>query len=383
MSILVEDTSRNNLASWVSTAVTNGLVDGAVLSPFATPAESTNFKSSGGTTAASLAADGGSVWFDAATHALAMPSVGDFRYYDGWNLWGGARGDLLGGGQQRDHVLRVLSQQDSIGAVPLGPTTLLTSASGAEPALAYSLAELTLEARDDAWITVAGTATFWTSGHDLDAYVGALAQTGAEGYVLVVARPTADMPVSASQDEVFGVCRTTRSLSEHGAVHVSHGDFAGLPAVAAGADSLGTGWDLRQRVCSFTSYEARDPSATFGSWFQRPTYGGLLACITRAAAERLENQDRPLSERLHSGPLHPDGPKEAFTHHVEVLSNLVAQMASLAYADRFRFLDQVYGNAAAEWPNAVAAGNVETTETRWIGRLHAGLTAYGESEGWI
>ena len=115
MTILIEDTPRNNLAAWTIEAFNEGLVDGAVISPFSTPAVGNNYKSSGGQSASTLLDAGCDVWFDAATHALQMPGVGDFRYYDGWDLWGGSRGDLLTSGLQRDHVLRVLDAQRAIG----------------------------------------------------------------------------------------------------------------------------------------------------------------------------------------------------------------------------------------------------------------------------
>lgn len=41
-----------------------------------------------------LASDGVAIWFDATTHALQMGGVGDFRYHDKFDLWGGPRGDL-------------------------------------------------------------------------------------------------------------------------------------------------------------------------------------------------------------------------------------------------------------------------------------------------
>jgi hypothetical protein len=382
MTVLVEDTPRNNLAAWTSEAVADGLVDGAVLSPFSSPWVGNTYKPSAQRIVDQLLDAGAHVWLDPATHALQMPGVGDFRYYDGWDLWGGERGDLTTRASRRDHVLRVLQVQTQLGLGRLAPTVLLHSATGGAADTAFALAEEAINADPTSWVTLAGSPTFWAEAAALDAFVGAMAQLGAEGYFVVVVRPTADLPVAADPDEVAGLCRTARSLEQFGHVHISHGDFAGLPAVSAGASSVGTGWDSRQRVCNYTSYVARDPATSGGGWFKRPTFAGLFGFLVRADAERLVAQDAPLGARLHPGGLHPDAPKEAFLHHAWCLSDITEALRTRDFEPAFRFLADAYERSTADWPLAAQAASVNPMNGAWVAPFWAGLARYGQLEGW-
>lgn len=385
MAVLVEDSPRNNLASWASETqgVEPGLIDGVVLSPFATPVVGNSYKQSAAQTVDRLHDAGLDVWLDPGTHAHGMPGVGDFRYYDGWDLWGGTSGDLSSRATQRDHVSRVLEAAARLQVKPIAPSVLLTSATGANSVLAASLAEEALRMEPEAWLTVAGSPAFWADGTDLDAFVGVLAQMNPQGACLVVVRPTADMPPAIHPSEVAGICRTARSLEQFGHVHVSHGDYLGLPAVAAGAASVGSGWDIRQRVCNYTSYVARDPNATGGGWLKRPSFAGLFGTIGRGDAERLERQSVTLSRRLHPGPLHPDAPKEAFVHHLANLKNLIDALVDLDFEPAYRHLDELYDRASIDWPAAAAAADIDSLASHWIDPLRTGLRAYGHDEGWV
>lgn len=382
MTVLIEDTPRNNLAAWTSEAVSDGLVGGAVLSPFSSPWIGNTYKPSAQRIVDQLVDAGAEVWLDAATHALQMPGVGDFRYYDGWDLWGSDRGDLSTAASRRDHVLRVLQVQSQLRLSRLAPTVLLHSATGAAADTAFSLAEEATTADPTSWATIAGSPTFWAEGDALDALVGGIAQVGARGFFVVVVRPTADLPVAADADEVAGLCRTARSLAQFGPVHISHGDFAGLPAVAAGAHSIGTGWDSRQRVCNYSSYVARDPSTGGGGWFKRPTFAGLFGFLPRADAERLVAQDSTLSARLHPGGLHPDAPKEAFLHHARCLRDFTETLRTLDFEPAFRLLDDAYAISTADWPVAAQVASVNRMDDAWIRPFWAGLSRYAEREGW-
>lgn len=383
MTLLIEDSPRNNLAAWGSEAVQAGLAAGAVLSPFASPLVGNAYKPSARRIAEQLTDVGAGLWLDCATHALQMPGVGDFRYYDGWDLWGGDRGDLSSRASRRDHVLRVLDVQASLGAERLGPTVLLHAPAGENADTAFVLAEEAHTADPACGLTIAGSPSFWASGDGLDAFVGALAQFGAPGVFLVVVRSTADLPVAADADEVAGLCRTARSLEQFGPVHVSHGDFAGLPAVAAGATSVGTGWDTRQRVCNYSSYVAREPSGGGGGWFKRPTFGGLLGFLARADAERLVARNQPLGARLFPGALHPDAPKEAFLHHIRCLESLAESARTLGFEEAFEFMMQTYAAARVDWPVAAAAASINSVHEAWITPLQEGLQRYGQQEGWV
>lgn len=196
-------------------------------------------------------------------------------------------------------------------------------------------------------------------------------------------QPTTDLPVGASPEEVAGLSRTARSLAAFGPVHISHGDLAGFPAVAAGATSVGTGSDSRQRVCAFTSYEARDPSAGGGGWFKRPTVQGLFGLLSRGQAERLSNQDAALATRLLPGALHPDGGKEAFLHHAACLSRIIELVSVGNFEGQFRALDELYATALADWPPAADAAGTASASAQWVTPLRNGLRRYARSEGWL
>lgn len=383
MTVLVEDSPRNLLA-WIQDAAGRGLTRGGVITPFATPWS--NRPGPGGRRGAREVADAlhqssAEVWFDPSTHALQMAGVGDFRYYDEYDLWGGPRGDLSTPAFREEHLRLVFALQDRLGAQHLAPTILLHHGESDTSQHTLNLAQAAIDLDPGCWLSVAGTAPFWASGAALDAHIGALAQLEPEGWFLTVARPITVLPVEADVEEVHGLCRTTRALAEHAQVHISHGDLAALPAVAAGARSIGSGWDQRQRVCSFGNYSARDPNAAGGGWYERPTYPGLLGSLKTNEAAILANRDAARSTQL--GPPPPPGPKEAFLHHLTVLNDLLAPLVGEAdHEQRYRALTDAYTAAAAEWPPVVGITDSPLAAADWIDILADGLSRYGAGEGW-
>jgi hypothetical protein len=382
VSILIEDSPRNLLA-WIESALGSGSAQGAVLSPFATPwITKTGPGGRRGAQDVAPAIDAlGAVFFDATTHALQMAGVGDFRYYDEYSLWSGARGDLSTPPLREQHIRRVFEVQSSLGAPHLGPTVLLHHGESTTSQLALEVAREAVTQDPDCWLTIAGTAPFWASEGALDAHIGALAQLEPKGWFISVARPYLSLPVEGDAEEVHGVCRTARALSEYAPVHVSHGDLAGLPAVAAGAQSVGTGWDQRQRVCAFGSYGAREAGAGGGGWYERPTYPGLLGSLKTNESAVLVRRDSARATRL--GPPPPPGPKEAFMHHARVLYELADSVLSQpSLESRYRRLDRMYTSAAAEWPAVAAITGSALSSAEWVDQHRSGLRLYGVGEGW-
>ena len=170
---------------------------------------------------------------------------------------------------------------------------------------------------------------------------------------MVPVRPLATIPVEAGPEEIHGICRTVRALSENAPVYISHGDLAGLPAVAAGAVGVGTGWDQRQRGCAFASYAAREPGeGGGGGWYERVTLAPLLGSLKPSESEVLSRQDPPLMRIL--GEVPPPGPREAFDNHLERLGALVDEISeSTDYQQRFETLARLYGTAERIWPRVV------------------------------
>jgi hypothetical protein len=380
VTVLVEDTARNNLASWTIEAGQAGNAAGAIISPFSTPRVANNYKQSARQTVQRIQAEGLEVWFDPETHALQMPSVGDFRYYGGWPLWSGQRGLLADQGDMRDHVERVFEEQDRLGVPHLGPTILLHSPQSPDSQRALELAQAANSLDPDARLAVVGDSTFWASGSNLDAHVGALAQLEPGGWSLSVARSFTVLAAPVMAEEVHGLCRTARALSEDADVHISHGDLAGLPGVAAGATSLGTGWDARQRVLAYSSYEARGAGGEGGSWFQQTTLEGLLSLLVRSEADVLYAQDRALAMRLLPISVPPDA-KNAFLHHVGVLSRVVAALGASDHLGAYKDLRDRYQSARQDWPAVAAAIGISSRADGWLSGPSGGLRSYGQTEG--
>lgn len=379
MTLLVEDTARNNLAAWTIEALSSGHVAGAVLSPFSTP-RSTGYKRAARETVKRLQDSGAEVWFDPETHALQMPAVGDYRYYDGWPLWGGPRGQLANDAEMTAHVESVFDVQDDLGLAHLAPTILLHSPQSATSQQALRLAEIAIGIDPNCRVSIAGDAAFWANGSSLDSHVGALAQLEPGGWWVTVVRNFTVLPVQAIPEEVHGLCRTARALGDHGIVHISHGDLAGLPGIAAGATSLGTGWDPRQRVAAYESYEAR-AGGEGGQWFQQVTHDGLLSLLPRANAQTLATQDPALSARLLPGVYTP-GAKESFLHHVEVLGAITAALTQADHQHAYSALMTRYTTAVTDWASAASAVGIPTRSDAWIDPFFNGLQLYGLTEGY-
>lgn len=381
MHLLVEDTARNNLVSWTERAVQAGTAKGAILSPFSSPRLNNGYKQSAQQTSDRIREYEGEFWFDPATHALQMPNVGDFRYYQDWNLWGNNARNVLGSkGDQRDHVRRVFDIQDALGAPHLGPTVLLHSPQSTTSQRALELAEVAAEEDPNCYLTIAGDSAFWSAGNVLDAHVGGLAQISPSGWLLVVARNSAVLPVPAAREEVHGLCRTTRSLSDDGPVHISHGDLAALPAMVAGAATIGTGWDPRQRVCAYSSYAQRGTGGDGGQWFAQTTLEGLLSLLARADTELLHSGDEVLAERLLPGTV-PPGPPERWDHHAQVLHAAASSLAGGGPA-AYEALKAAYGAARNDWAAAVAVIGGSSRADAWLREVSAGLDLFAGTEGW-
>jgi hypothetical protein len=380
----IEDSPRPNLVAWMKGAIDRGQASAVVLDPWLSPLNhrTGNVKPGLAVRIQDLSAQQIPFWLDPMTHVLDMPGARDLAYYSQYDLWAGNRGDLTAPTLRREHVRRVVQLQRSIGARTLAPTTLLPTGLNNLSTIALDLARLTLEEDPTAFLSVAGVGTFWADGPDLDAHVGALAALAPKGWFISFAQPTNDPPARLTPDQIYGICRTVRALSENAPVYVSHGDFAGLPAIAAGAFGVGTGWDKRQRVLSFPDYGPRDP-ASQGRWNKRPAFAGLLGTLSERDGQTLGAQNPALAARLGGLPNPPQVP-QIFEKHVEQLSQAVGQVlaAGAAYEPRFRALDAMYDAARANWSAVSAATGMTDASRLWIDPFQAGLRMYARSEGW-
>lgn len=387
MTTFIEDSPRSFQAGWIINANSAGVAAGAVITPWASP-----FNHRGGpgrkpgiaNRVQQLRDAGVDVWFDPTTHALQMPGVGDFRYYAEYNLWGGPVGDLTQEAYRREHVRRVFKHQADLAAPLLAPAPLLPSGLNNVSTLALDTARAALEMNASAWLTIAGVGTFWGDGRDLDAHVGALAALSPAGWFISFAQPDNGLPPKQTAEEVYGICRTVRALSEYAPVHVSHGDFASLPAIAAGATTAGTGWDKRQRVVAYTDYAARPEATGQASWYERPSFVGLLGTLDKKGdGALLEQQDPVLAARLGGLPAVPNV-EGAFQHHVGQLDAAIRRIGHAAdYRQRFEALDRMYSEAATNWAAVQAATGLRDRSSSWVVPYQQGLRMYAHSEGWV
>lgn len=383
MTTYIEDSPRPKLVSWMKGAIDRGHASAVVLDPWLSPFghRTGNVKPGLMERTQDLSSQSIPFWLDPMTHVLDMPGPRDFGYYSEYALWSGNRGDLTTPALRQEHARRVLALQASIGARALAPTTLLPTGLNNLSTIALDLAQRTLDLDPSAYLSVAGVGTFWADGRDLDAHVGALAALAPAGWFLSFAQPTNDPPIRLTAEQVYGICRTVRALSENAPVYISHGDFAGLPAVAAGAFGVGTGWDKRQRVVSFPDYGPRDPKSQ-GRWNKRPAFAGLLGSLTERDGQLLGRQNPALAARLGGLP-NPNLVPQIFEKHLEQLNQAVTQVASAgSYEQRFRELDAMYDDARANWAAVSSATAITDASRLWVDPYQNGLRMYARSEGW-
>lgn len=383
MSVFVQDTARNTLIPWVKKGVTDGYVRGAVLSPFTSPPEANGFKKSAVDTSDAIREAGGEFWFDPTTHGLDMPRAGDFRFYDDWELWPEVRGDLSSHALRSGHIARVFDHQRRLSSPLLAPTTLVSYPDSQRSQLALTLSRDAVDIDQGAWLTVAGDAEFWQAGAELDAHVGALDQLEPAGWMLVVARSENAMPPAASAEEVFGLMRTTFALSQDRPVWVAFGDLAAVPALAVGASGVGTGWDMRQRICAYQDFEERLANgAGGGSWYQRPSLERLMGSLKQGDFQVLRSENQRFQEAITPGTIGPK-PQEAFVHHARVLVSLANALETGTVRERCVELRERYLEARENWPRVQAITGTATGASRWVDPFRAGTEMFMESEGWL
>lgn len=190
------------------------------------------------------------------------------------------------------------------------------------------------------------------------------------------------MPPSSTPDEVFGLMRSSFALSVDRPVRVAFGDTAGVPAIAAGAESLGTGWDMRQRICAYQDFEERAGDTGGGSWYQRPTLSGLVGSLTSREFGVLQSENASLASRLAPGTIGPQ-PEQAFRHHATVLTGIIDELAGLDGRDRVVSLYERYERARVEWRIVEQITGAKIGASRWLTPFETGVRLFLESEGWI
>jgi len=382
MSLLLQDGAITGHFTWCEQALSSGVADGVVISPFFTPDTPRRGQTTGGGAASRIRGAGGQVMFDATTHALQLPGVDNWTSYNTWDLWDGARGDLSTDALRVSHIDRVFGHQDALGAPRLVPTVALDDPNGADADTALGLATSGQATDASAWQSLGGRRGLWLSD-DLDAYVGALAQLRAPVWFLTVVRERPEYPPDMTEAVLTAaVCRTVHSLAQRSRVVLCHADLYGLPSVAAGADTVGTGWHGKQRVCAPGTFQRNDPSAIRrqATWH---TYRGLYARLHGEESNALFRADAALGAKLHAGPLTTNSVATR-EHHLEVVRSLTQAVngAGPTPRDRVAALRLAYEAAQADF-EALRARLGRTFGQRRAEQVDGcfdGLRIYAEAE---
>jgi hypothetical protein len=319
------------------------------------------------------------------THAALLPGSDKLDFYNQWELWGPSGQGLDSDQKRLEHVERVFAVQATLSASPLAPTQALTSPASEAARNVAATAQLASSIDPESAQALAGDRTFWSSGQALDAFIGALAALRAPTWVLtmtneVVLNGTPDL---SNVDAFAGFCRTVHSLSLRSRVIVAHSDFAGLPAIAAGADTLGSGWDRAQRTF--------DPFAFHVSSNDAPripasyvTQGALHAVLKRSVADAIERWDRDLAAVWRGGPMPPSDAAERLHHLARLTGAVQSLVTSSDRSTRVGRLRSAYSSASGAFDRILdeIPGQVTRAEkSAWASSPLAVLEAYAGAEG--
>lgn len=344
--VLIHDGRRVGHRRWSVDAIRTGCAAGVVLSPFATPRIAQARHPSARTLSTDASDAGGEVIFDAMTHARLLPTTNKVDFYDQWELWGSGGTDLSSTSLQLEHIERVFARQDGLGAARLAPTLQLSSTANSDAYQALDIGRVARGLDAGCWQSLVGTRAFWASGSALDAFVGSLVTLRAPVWVITVANELVvdHTPDLSNVDAFVGLARTVRSLSLRSRVIVAYADFAGLPAIAAGANTVGSGWDRAQKTFDPLAFKLNS-DAGIRIPASYVTQGALNAVLRRDAADAIDRRD-PIEARTIRGGAMPRTDQEQRVHHLQVLSAAVRDLDAKPNArDRVQALRDRYSAA--------------------------------------
>lgn len=383
--VLINDGRRIGHRKWCVEAISDGSADGVVLNPFATPRVAEPRHPSGSDLAQAVRGVNGEVVFDAMTHALFLPGTNKRDFYDAWELWGPGGMSLEDTAHQLAHVERVFDRQSQVGAPHLAPTLQLQSPQSADAYVTLDLARVARGLDKDCWQSLVGTRSFWSSGPHLDAYVGSLAALRAPVWVITVANELVvdHVPDLTDTAAFAGLCRTVHSLSLRSRVIVAYGDFASLPAVAAGADTVGSGWDRAQRTFDPLAFRVdSDPGIRIPASYV--TQGRLNSVLRRDTAEAIERWDVTRARLIRGGPMPPSDQAQRMHHLLQLRSAVQQIIAAGSRQARVDELRNRYRAAVSDYDSLIADLRPvvrEADKTAWASNPASALEAYAGSEG--
>lgn len=387
MTVFIQDGRRGGHLGWASEALNAGIAHGVIISPFHTPRLAIPRHQSGATVASAVAGLGGEAVFDPSTHARLLPGTDDLAHYNTWQLWGPSGVGLDTDTRRLEHVERVFEREEELSVPALAPTLTLDGPVGQPAEHAFRTAQLSRGLKPTCWQSLAGRRSFWRAKADLDAYIGRLSSLRAPTWVLTVVNDVVadNVPDLADTDAYAGLLRTIHSLSQRSRVILSYADFAGLPAVAAGASDIGGGWDRGMRFFDPESFRHSSPGIRIPASYV--TQGGLGAVLRRDTGDAITRVlGEPNAAALRGGPM-PINDTAERTHHLRQLEGLVGKISAHGpdRAMRVQELRAFYEHAITAFNQL--AGNLprqtlpHSLRTRWLDQPYACLEAYAVAEG--
>jgi hypothetical protein len=390
VSLLLHDGRRNGHASWLKESIAGGFADGAIFNPFSSPPTSAPSNPSVADVIGQLrgglpnGATEPTLFFDSATWAATLAGTDLWDDYDLWPLWPHhTRGDLRDAGAIADHVSAVFEVQEGLGVPYLAPTVAVDAVGGPLGRLAIDLAAEGIRQQRSCLITVCGTNSFWRSGPDLDGHVGRLARMRPVGCYVIPMRDRAGYPADLTDtDATAGWLRTIHSLAMRSRVIAAYTDHLGIIAAAAGAYTVGTGWDQGQRVCNPESF--RSGSGGGGSVNYSP-HPGLLARFNVTIALGLADLATVFAQTMRGGYSIPSDMREHREQHFRAIREQfdLVNSAGPTHAGKYAEVRQMLSGADASWNQAIALGaeGVSRREkAAWLVGLNNGFEAYVRAE---
>jgi hypothetical protein len=383
MTILLHDGRRGGHASWLKETITAGLADGAILNPFATPPTTIPRHPSATTVIAGLRGLGSAVpeiLFDSATWAAKLPGTDFWQVYDQWDLWPHHnRGDLRDAGAIADHVRAVFKIQSELHVPYLAPTVAVDTATGHAAETALDLTAEASRQQPGCMITLCATNSFWRAGPALDAYIGRLARHRPSACYVIPLRDRAGYPADLTDAvAIAGWLRSIHSLSLRSRIIAAYTDHLGVIAAGAGADTVGTGWDQGQRVCSPDAFRTSGPGGQNINYSPHP---GLLARFTEAVARGLQDLAGTFAEAMRWRQVIPSDMREHREQHFRALNEQVTAVlnAGATPADRYPVVRHLFAGADLSWDQAVALGAEgvgRNEKALWLDGMRNGFEAY-------
>ncbi|WP_328410987.1 hypothetical protein [Nocardia sp. NBC_00403] len=390
MTILLHDGRRPGHLGWLKETVTAGLAGGAILNPFCTPPVSVPRHPSAQNVIADLR--GGSIFeeigpeilFDSATWAATLPSTDQWEVYDQWPLWPHhTRGDLRDADAIADHVRGVFAIQSDLDVPFLAPTVAVDSPTGQTAATALELAAESIRQQRGCILTICGVNSFWRAGPALDAFMGKVARLRPKAYYVIPLRDRSGYPADLTDaDAIAGWLRSIHSLALRSRVVAGYTDYLGIIAAAAGADTVGTGWDQGQRVCNPDSFRGTEPGGKNVNYSPHPA---LLARFTETTARGLHDLAPKFAETMRWGEPIPADMREHREQHLSALRKQVASVLKSGplHTDRFAEVHRMFVGADLSWNHAIALRSKDVgrrEKAMWLEGMRSGFEAYVRAE---